>query len=111
MTPPPADWTLEPVKPSERRLLERLLQLYLYDFSEIDPDDVDEEGSFAYDALDRYGNESGHHALLLRVGGRPAGFALVDETSPLEDGAGKHFIHEFHVMRGYRGEGYGRAMA
>jgi predicted acetyltransferase len=111
MSDRPSEWTLDPVSPGERRLLERLLQLYLYDFSEIDPDDVDEEGVFSYTALERYGRDPGYHALLLRVGGRPAGFALIDETSPLENGAGKHYITEFHVLRGYRGEGYGRLMA
>jgi predicted acetyltransferase len=80
----------------------------------MDHDDLGEDGRFGYDALDRYlddSNDSGHHALMLRVAGKPAGFALIDEESPLEGGAGFHYIHEFHVMRAYRGGGYGQAMA
>jgi predicted acetyltransferase len=107
----PTDWTLSDVKKDERPLLDRLLQFYLYDFSEIDPDDVGEDGRFSYDVLDRYGRDSGHDALLLRVGGKPAGFALVDERSTLPGSSHRHYVHEFHVLRAYRRKGYGLAMA
>lgn len=107
----PTDWTLSDVVESERALLERLLQLYLYDFSEIDHDDVGENGLFDYDVLDRYGREPGYYALLLRVRGKPAGFALVDDRSSWPDSAHRHSIHEFHVLRRYRRAGYGLAMA
>jgi predicted acetyltransferase len=99
------------VHEEERPLLDRLVQLYLYDFSEVDPDDVGEDGRFAYGALDRYGREPGHEALLLRVRGKPAGFALIDERSPLPDSAHRHYVHEFCVLRAYRRGGYGSAMA
>src|SRR6187455_2296156 len=79
----PTDWTLTDVREDERQLLDRLMQLYCYDFSEFDPDDVGEDGRFDSVSLDRYGREPGYHAFLLRVRGRPAGFALVDEQSPL----------------------------
>ena len=105
------DWTLRPVTPGERPLLAQLLQLYLYDFTEFDHNDVDSAGSFRYHELDRYGTEPGHHALLLRVGGRPAGFVLVDERSPLPGGAGCHYVHEFFIMRAYRRRGIGTAVA
>lgn len=108
---PPTDWTLTDVREDERILLDRLVQLYLYDFSEIDPDDIGEDGRFSYESLDRYGREPGHDALLLRVRGKPAGFALVDEHSPLPDGAHRHYVHEFCVLRAYRRAGYGLAMA
>lgn len=107
----PSDWALTEVREVERPLLERLLQLYLYDFSEIDPDDVEEDGRFSYDVLDRYGREPGHYALLLRVRSKPAGFALVDEHSTLPDSAHRHYVHEFHVLRAHRRCGYGLAMA
>ena len=105
------NWTLEPMKESERTLLERLLQLYYYDFSEFDPDDVDESGLFGIGGLERYGRETGHDAWLVRVDGKPAGFVLVDERSPLPDGGDRHYIHEFHVLRAYRRKGIGTAVA
>lgn len=105
------NWRLEPVTESERTLLERLFQLYYYDFSEFDPDDVDETGLFEVGGLDKYGREAGHDAFLLRVEGKLAGFALVDERSPLPDGGDRHYIHEFHVLRAYRRKGLGTRMA
>src|SRR5688572_22722103 len=106
-----SNWTLEALKESERTLFDRLLQLYYYDFSEFDPDDVDEEGRFRITGLDKYGREPGHDAYLLRVDGKPAGFVLVDERSPLPDGGGRHYIREFHVLRAYRRKGLGMRMA
>lgn len=108
---PPADWTVTRITDAERPLLDRLVQLYLYDFSEIDHDDVGEDGRYAYDEHEQFGRQPGHDAWLLRVGGKAAGFALIDATSPLEDGGDRHYVHDFHVLRAYRRRGYGEAMA
>lgn len=107
------DWTLEAATDQERPLLARLLQFYLHDFSEFDHEPVDELGRFAYDdeGFARFWTEPDWHALLLRVGGRPAGFVLLRErgTGPLA--LDRNWIAEFFVMRAYRGRGLGRAMA
>jgi predicted acetyltransferase len=106
-----ADWTLKPLEEGERTLFERLLQLYFYDFSEFDPDDVDETGQFQVTGYEPYGREPGHDAWLLRVEGKPAGFVLVNERSPIPDSGDRHYIHEFHVLRKYRRQGLGAKMA
>lgn len=108
------DWSLRPVQEGERPLLQRLFELYLYDFSELEHADVDEEGWFVPSArpwLARYWTEPGKHALLLRVGGKPAGFALVDESSPIADSGHRRFLGAFFVARAYRRRGHGRAVA
>lgn len=107
----PSDWTLTNVKESERDLLEQLLQFYLYDFSEMDDEEVDEAGRFRYPVTGPYGREPGRHALLLRVRGKPAGFVLVDERSPIPGSEDRRYVREFFVMRAYRRHGYGAAMA
>jgi len=107
----PSDWTLTNVKESERDLLEQLLQFYLYDFSEMDDEEVDESGRFRYPVTGPYGREPGRHALLLRVRGKPAGFVLVDERSPIPGSEDRRYVREFFVMRAYRRHGYGAAMA
>ena len=107
---PLRDWTLTAVTDAERPLLARLLQFYLYDFSELDHADVDEAGCFAYEWLDLYGTKPGYHALLLRVRGRPAGFVLLEERSS-DDNPDAHYVAEFCVLRAYRRGGYGTAMA
>ena len=88
-----------------------MLQLYFYDFSEIDHDDLDESGDFGIDGLERYGRETGFDAWILRVAGKPAGFALVDLHGTLPGYDDRHYIHEFQVLRAYRSRGLGTAMA
>lgn len=107
-------WTLEPVQPTERELLLRLFELYLYDFSEMEHSDVNEEGLFQPPArpfVARYWREPGKHAFLLRVAGKPAGFALLCEAGLDGDSAGRRYLSAFFVMRAYRRRGYGDAMA
>lgn len=106
----PTDWSLEHASGAERPLLAQLLQLYLHDFSELDRDDVGEDGRFAYRWFDLYGTKPGYHALLLRVGGRPAGFVLLEEQGS-EDNPDAHYVAEFFVLRAYRRGGYGTAVA
>ena len=106
------DWTLSPLAEAERPLLERLSEFYLYDYTDFTDWDVGEDGRFAREA---WGHglwaRSGRHALLLRVAGKPAGFAIVDERSPLQGGEDRRYVAEFFVLRKYRRRGYGAAMA
>lgn len=109
-----ASWTLSALRETERPLLQRLFELYLYDFSELEHADVDEEGWFVPSArpwLARYWSEPGKHALLLRAGGKPAGFALIDESSPIADSGHRRFLGAFFVARAYRRRGYGTSAA
>jgi predicted acetyltransferase len=110
----PPGWTLEPIREQERELLLRLFELYLYDFSEMEHSDIDEHGLFQPPArpfVERHCREPDRHALLLRVDGHPAGFALLCESSPMPGSAGRRFLSAFFVMRAYRRHGYGAAMA
>jgi predicted acetyltransferase len=110
----PPTWTLTELAEAERGLLRRLFELYLYDFSEMEPADLDDDGWFVPNAswwLERYWNETGKQALLLRADGKPAGFVLLDERSPIADNADRRYVAAFFVMRGYRRRGLGEAMA
>ena len=92
---------------AQRPVLDRLLQLYKYDFSEFAPigspyGEVDLEGRFAsYPGLESYWQEGGHIPLLIRADDRLAGFVLVHQWSalgmPLD-----HGVAEFFVLRKYR---------
>lgn len=118
LIPPPAPrglpWTLQPVDATERELLLRLHELYLYDFSEMEHSDVNDEGLYQPPArpfVARHWRESGKHAFLLRVDGHPAGFALLCESGPPPESTGRRYLSAFFVMRAYRRRGYGEAMA
>lgn len=108
------DWTLEAVREDERELLLRLFEHYLYDFSEMEHADVDESGLYQPPAVPfvaQHWSEPGSHAFLLRVGGKPAGLALLRESSPMPGSAGRRYLSAFFVARAYRRRGYGEAMA
>jgi predicted acetyltransferase len=98
----------EPLRP----VLVNLFQLYAYDWSELRPLEVGDDGRFADHPLDRYlEREPLHHAFLLRAGGHLAGFALIAEQSRLTGESGVCDMAEFFVMRGHRRRGVGRAAA
>jgi len=94
--------SLSPATTAERPAIANLMQLYIYDWSELRPLDVADDGRFAEYPLDRYWEDAGHHPLLLRVDGRLAGFALVSARSRLSGATGVFDMAEFFVMRRYR---------
>jgi predicted acetyltransferase len=98
----------EPWRPA----LVSLFQLYAYDWSELLPLEVGQDGRFADQALGRYlDGAPHHHAWLFQAAGQLAGFALVAERSRLTGEAGVCDMAEFFVMRRHRRRGIGRAAA
>lgn len=102
--------SLERVPPEGKPALWRLLQLYLYDFTEFEPDEVrmDEQGTFPYRYLDEYwapaeGEE--RHAYFIRAEGQLAGFVLVRRVN------GVNVLSEFFVVRACRRGGVGSEAA
>lgn len=98
--------TLEAVPAARRPVIERLLQLYLHDFSEHAPlgspyGEVSEDGLFQYPWLSTYWREAGRVPLLLRADGRIAGFALLNRWSALDRPLDRA-VAEFFVVRKYR---------
>ncbi|HEV2107727.1 MAG TPA: GNAT family N-acetyltransferase [Thermomicrobiales bacterium] len=105
-------WTLTPVNPAERPLLERLGQLYLYDFSAFTGWDIGEDGLFDHDGWSRgLWAHPGRTSLLLRIAEKPAGFAIVDERSPFAGDEPCRYMAEFFIMRKYRRRRLGEAVA
>jgi predicted acetyltransferase len=106
----PVAITLKLAAQAEKPLLQNLMQLYLYDFSEFDDTDVDEQGLFHYPQLPRYWQDSTRYAFLVRVEGQPGGFALVRRVS-VAPAPPAHMLVEFFIMRKYRRHGVGTAVA
>jgi predicted acetyltransferase len=69
--------TIQKVEYDHKSTLRNLLELYKYDFSEFDPEDVNENSLYDYMYLDHYWTEEGRHPFFIRVDGKLAGFALV----------------------------------
>jgi predicted acetyltransferase len=97
--------------PRDRSILASLLQLYLHDFTDFMTWDVGEDGRFGEDPLQDCWSGSGRHPFLFRVGGRLAGFAIVDRGSRLTGDPGVWDMGEFFVLRRYRHRGVGQRAA
>lgn len=91
--------------------LENLFQYYVYDFSALVGMDVAEDGKFARRSLELYWQDPWRHAFLARVAGRYAGFALVHQRSYLNADPSVSDVAEFFVLRKYRRQGVGAALA
>lgn len=94
---------IEAAGPDQRPVVERLIQLYLYDMTEFVPFPVRSDGSFEYGLLDRFWQ----YPYLFRVEGELAGFALVIADCPITGVAPCWFMAEFFVLRAYRRDGVG----
>jgi len=111
--------TVRPANGSERRSIESLIQFYGYEFIRIEPpcsirfDDQDCYPSFL--GLDRYWRIQGFHPLLIRVGERLAGFALINTHSrrgeKVEFSMADFFIAREHRCRGVATEAVRLIMA
>lgn len=95
----------------QRPILMRLLQFYLYDFTEFIEIDVSADGKFPdYPNLEHYWSSGDRKmAFMIWYNDRPAGFALVDRLdNKLE---GDYYMAEFFVMRPFRRYGIGSQAA
>lgn len=102
--------TVTPAAPADRTLIEGLFQFYVYDFSEMDPPGpggitFNAAGAYELDPpLAPYFEEAGRYALVIRVDGETAGFALINGVSH-RGGTVERNMGEFFVARKYRGGG------
>lgn len=95
---------LAPLRREDEGRLDRLMQLYLHDFSEIFGWAPGEDGRFENRHLPIDWGDRSRSAFLVRANGALAGFALVIRgpgTPPLMD------VAEFFVVRGLRRRGVG----
>jgi predicted acetyltransferase len=94
---------------ADRTLIRHMMELYQYDFSEFEDNDLDEHGLFGYGDLDYFWFEPTHKAFIITADKKLAGFVLVDNEVCLEDS--ERSITEFFVLRKYRKQGVGKHVA
>lgn len=103
--------TVEQASVSDAPLLENLLNLYLYDFSEVHGTAPESDGRFRYPRLPLYFSEANRTPLIIWADGAPAGFALVSRGSLISGAPDVWDLSEFFVVRGLRRRGIGRDAA
>jgi predicted acetyltransferase len=96
---------IAPVAAEEDSVLAALLNLYVYDFSEMLGLDVGDDGRYHLPPTE------GRDAFLLRVDGKLAGFAIHLGASRLTGDRGVHDVAEFFVLKRYRRAGVGEQAA
>jgi len=95
----------------DRPLLTNLYQYYMYDFSHLVNDmDLLEDGRYSIEDLDGYWVDPWRHVFLVKVDGKVAGFALVDEPAP-HDTEQRIDMAEFFILRKFRRAGVGEYFA
>jgi predicted acetyltransferase len=103
-----------PATKEHRRVLRALFELYAHDFSPMTRADVrDDTGMWTDDSFlaDAWEGDT-FHPFLLRVSGRLAGFAWVEEGSYIRPNEDRHWLmEEFFILRKYRGQGVGEWFA
>lgn len=107
----PGTVSLTPATRNDESTLRNLMQLYAHDWSELVALEVGLDGRFQDYPLEAYFAAQGHHACLIHVDQRLAGFLLVDAQSRLTGTAGVFDMAEFFILRRHRRRGVGRAAA
>lgn len=100
---------VQEISPSEKELIQSLLQFYEYEFSIYEEDDVDEKGYFEIADVDEYFEIKEYTPLLVRVLGQPAGFVIVNSDPSAEQG--RYLIEEFFIMKRFQQKGVGSEVA
>jgi predicted acetyltransferase len=102
---------LIPAHPEDESVLANLLELYIYDFTEFIPIDLNNDGRFGYPDLPLFWSDPRRFPFLVKVDGKLAGFVLVQRGSQISGDNEVWDIAEFFVLRRFRRHGTGRQLA
>lgn len=95
----------------QKKVLKNLVQLYKYDFTEFDPEDVNDDGEYECPYFDEYWTEASRFPFLFKVEDNYAGFALIRKINDSLKGQSYYSVAEFFVMKKYRKSGVGKQAA
>lgn len=92
-----------------RYILENLIQLYLYDLSNVFDININEDGLFYYD-LDNFFGNSDNMAYLIEVNYELVGFIMIDKNFKiLDDNIDNSYnLAEIFILNKYRKNGIGK---
>ncbi len=92
----------------ERNIMMNLLEKYLYEFSQWEKTDVNDDGLYGYEYLDCYFEEERRFPYFIKVDGKLAGFILISDYPEVTEENTDYCLSEFFIMNKYRRKGYGK---
>ena len=95
-------------KKEDRETMMNLLEKYLYEFSQWEKTDVDEDGLYGYEYLDCYFEEENRFPYFIKVDDKIAGFVLICDYPEVPEEETDFCLSEFFIMHKYRRNGYGK---
>ena len=95
----------------QKPILANLLELRAYDLTEHINFDIGDDGFYGYKNLPLYWKDSNRHPYLIYCDKKIAGLVLVQQGSPISDDTSVWDIAEFFIMRKYKRQGLGSAVA
>ena len=107
----PAEVQLQPILPEQQPVLERLYQLYRYDLSEFNNQDIRPDGSYPHIDLAQYVTDSNFCSRFITFDNTLAGFALVNLHSHTYMDETVKNLDDFFVLKKYRRKGIGTRAA
>ena len=102
---------LEPITRDQAPVLRNLFELYVHDFSEYVPIDLQPSGRFDVPVGDQWWAREDHFPFFIRADGKLGGFALARRGSRVGGAPDVMDVAEFFVVRGARRQGVGTAAA
>jgi predicted acetyltransferase len=107
----PAQISIIPAAAADESVLANLLELYIYDFSDLLKLDLSAAGRFGYKKLPLYWQDPLRRPFLIQVDGQLAGFVLIKRGSEVKEAAEVWDMAEFFIMHRYRHRGIGTRVA
>lgn len=95
----------------QKPVIAQLYELYTYEMTDLADFDINENGYYGYSDLPSYWQAPNKYPFLLWVNEKLAGFALIQQGSPIDDEPDIWDIAEFFIMRKFRKKGIGEFVA
>lgn len=102
---------LVPVSLEQKETLRNLLEKYLCEFAQYEQLDVADDGLYHYKWLDCYWTDPNRFPYFIKVDGKLAGFAMVNDYPEIPERTPDFCLAEFFVMPRYRRMGVGKEAA
>ncbi len=96
------------VTAENKAVLNNLMEKYLYEFSQWEKTDINENGLYDYEYLDCYFTEENRYPYFIKSDRKLAGFALISDYPEVPDEETDFCLSEFFILYKYRRSGVGR---